>query len=62
LDSWVASLDAALGMASTADPAGVPAASASLAGLYDQFIYDPGHTFDQDWINGTTFLGNLTVQ
>ena len=26
--------------------------------LYDQFIYDPSHTWDQQWIDGTTFLGN----
>ena len=42
--------------------AAVPAASTSLAGLYDQFFFDPGQAFNQAWIDGTTFLGNLTVQ
>ena len=26
------------------------------------YIYDPAQTWHQDWIAGTTFLGNLTVQ
>src|ERR1700722_8861956 len=42
--------------------AAAPAASTSLAGLYDQFIYDPSHTWDQQWIAGTTFLGTSTGQ
>jgi hypothetical protein len=39
-----------------------PAASTSLADLYNSLVYDPSHTWDQQWIDGTTFLGNLTVQ
>ena len=60
-------VDSALSAASTsADPAALPAAdpaaSQSLASLYETYIYDPAQTWHQDWIAGTTFLGNLTVQ
>ncbi|MGO9552045.1 hypothetical protein, partial [Mycobacterium sp.] len=54
-------IDSALSAASTAVPAADPAASSSLAGLYETFIYDPSHAFDQRWIDGTTLLGGLTV-
>ena len=60
----VPDLGSALSAASTADPAALPAAdppSSSLAGLYDQYIYEPAHTWDQQWIAGTTFLGPSTV-
>ena len=55
--------DAAAGSdpVAAAASAAVPAASTSLAGLYDTYIYDPSHTWDQQWIDGTTFLGSLTV-
>src|ERR1700744_848932 len=60
--SLLSTLDTALSGASSADPASaVSAQSTDLAQLYDQFIYEPAHTFDQEWINGTTFLGNSTV-
>src|ERR1700749_2886433 len=56
----LSTLDGALTL--TTDPASaIPAASTDLAHLYDQFIYAPSQAFDQEWINGTTFLGNLTV-
>ena len=45
-----------------ADPAADAAAAPSLAQPYETYIYDPSHTWDQDWIAGDTFLGNLTVQ
>jgi hypothetical protein len=53
--------DAAAGSdpVAAAASAAVPAASTSLAGLYDTYIYDPSHTWDQSWIDGTTFLGSL---
>src|ERR1700744_3224225 len=57
MDGWLASLDTALGAASTTDPAATAAASTDLAQLYDQFFYDPSHTFDQQWIEGTSFFG-----
>src|SRR5271155_1420857 len=59
--SLLSTLDTALSGASSADPAALGAQSSDLAQLYDQFIYDPAHTFDQQWINGTTFLGSSTV-
>jgi PE_PGRS family protein len=61
-------IDSALSAAAnSADPTAIPADpaaadSTSLAHLYQTFIYDPGHVWDQEWIAGTTFLGNLTVQ
>ena len=72
------SLDAALGGASALDPSSLdsavaaasadpssaaadPAAAGALANLYGEF-YLSSHAFDQKWIDGTTFLGNLTVQ
>ncbi len=59
-------IDSALSPASTsADPAAVPpdpAASTDLAQLYETFIYGPQHTLEQEWIDGTTGLGGLTVQ
>ena len=56
------SLDAALGAASSVDPANATAATTDLTQLYDTYVYEPSHTFDQRWIDGTTFLGQLTVQ
>src|ERR1700684_1059430 len=66
LSGWLSSLDFALSAASTVDPAdlgaaSVPAASTDLAQAYETAIYDPSHTWDQEWIAGTTFLGSLTV-
>ncbi len=62
LTGWVGNLDSALDAASTFDPATVSAASTDLAQLYDQFFYAPAHAFDQQWIDGTSFLGPGTVQ
>src|ERR1700677_1514885 len=72
LSGWLASLDSALSAASTFDPANldpaasvdaaaVPAASSDLAQAYETGVYDPLHTWDQEWIAGTTFLGSSTV-
>src|ERR1700749_2030548 len=53
-------LDPAL--TSSTDPAAALAApSTDLASLYNQFIFEPSQAFNQDWIDGTTFLGGLTV-
>ncbi len=55
-------IDSALSAASTsADPTAVPAGAGDLAQLYETYIYDPMHAFDQKWIEGTTFLGDRTV-
>ncbi|HEX7323128.1 MAG TPA: hypothetical protein VF299_09405 [Mycobacterium sp.] len=70
LDSWLANLDAASQGALNFDPsswaalpdAALPTESTDLAQLYEQFIYDPQYAFEQAWINGDTFLGDLTVQ
>ena len=59
------SIDSALGAASSVDPSSAAAdsaASTSAAGLYQEWFDDPNHAFDQQWIDGTTILGNLTVQ
>ena len=66
LSGWLSSLDSALSAASTFDPANldaasVPAASTDLAQAYETAVYDPSHTWDQEWIAGTTFLGSATV-
>ena len=53
------SVDSALSAASSAAlPAAEPPDPTTLADLYGQFIYEPVHTWDQEWIAGTTFLGN----
>jgi len=70
LTGWLSSLDSALSAASTFDPANldpaadaasVPAASSDLTQAYETGVYDPSHTWDQEWIAGTTFLGSSTV-
>lgn len=84
LDSWLASLDAALQGAGSFDPSSLggslpaldsgssvpsladlgaasPAAGFDLTSLYQSLFYDPVHAFDQEWIDGTTLLGGLTV-
>src|ERR1700744_741733 len=67
--SLLSTLDSMLSGTSTLDPSSIlsgadPAAAPSstdLAQLYDQFFYEPAHTFDQQWIAGTSFLGPGTV-
>ena len=55
-------IDSALSAASTsADPTAVPAGAGDLAQLYETYIYDPMHAFDQRWIDGATVLGDRTV-
>src|ERR1700733_10943718 len=57
--SLLSTLDTAL---SSTDPASaLPAASTDFAQLYDQFIYAPSQAFQQEWIDGTSFLGSGTV-
>src|ERR1700733_6036164 len=57
--SLLSTLDSAL--TSSADASAPPAQSTDLASLYNQFFFEPSQAFNQDWIDGTTFLGGLTV-
>ena len=59
--SLLSTLDTAL--TSSTDPGtALSAQSTDLASLYNQFFFEPGQASNQAWIDGTTFLGNLTVQ
>ena len=59
--SWVANLDSALDAALTVDPSSAAATTTDFAEMYAQSVYEPIHTFDQQWIEGTSFFGPGTV-
>ncbi len=62
LTTSLPNVDSALSAASSVDPSSAAGSSTDLAQLYDQFFYEPVHTFDQQWIDGTSIFGPGTVQ